>query len=129
MAFNKNNINAIAVNNRGPADTTLASSIGQFDGSPVAWMVQLRVGTPALAKTWDWGLTLGYRWIGSDAVVDGFNDSEFGLGGTNMKGFTVGGQLALSRNVWVSLSWMGSDSLAGPQYKVDMIQFDLNSKF
>lgn len=129
LAFNKSNINAIAVNNRGPADTSLSDSIGQFDGSPIAWMVQLRVGTPALAKTWDWGLTLGYRWIGSDAVVDGFNDSEFGLGGTNMKGFTVGGQLALSRNVWVSLSWMGSDSLAGPQYKVDMIQFDLNSKF
>ncbi len=129
MAFNKSNINAIAVNNRGPADTTLSDSIGSFDGSPIAWMVDFRVGTPALAKAWDWGLTFGYRWIGSDSVVDGFNDSDFGLGGTNMKGFTVGGQLALSPNVYVGLRWMGSDSLAGPTYKVDIIQFDLNSKF
>jgi hypothetical protein len=46
-----------------------------------------------------------------------------------MKGFTVGGQLALSPNVWVGLRWMGADSIAGPTNKIDIIQFDLNSKF
>ncbi|MCK9590007.1 MAG: putative porin, partial [Terrimicrobiaceae bacterium] len=77
----------------------------------------------------DWCMDVGYRWIGSDAVVDGFNDSDFGLGGTNMKGFTVGGYLALSENVYVSLRWMGADSIAGPTYKTNIIQFDINSKF
>lgn len=129
LAFNKNAINSIAVNNRGPVDTTLANSIGQFEGSGLGWIVNLRVGTPLLEKAWDWGITLGYRWIGSDSVVDGFNDSDFGTGGTNMKGFTVGGQLALSPNVWVGLRWMGADSIAGPTNKIDIIQFDLNSKF
>jgi hypothetical protein len=89
----------------------------------------LRVGTPALAKAWDWAATFGYRWIGSDAVVDGFNDSDFGLGGTNMQGFTVGGAVALSPNVWASMRWMGSDSIAGPTFKVNIIQFDLHTKF
>ena len=46
-----------------------------------------------------------------------------------MKGFTVGGYLALSENVYVSLRWMGADSITGPQYKTNIIQFDINSKF
>ena len=129
LSFNKGDIDAIAVNNRGALDDNLSNNIGSFEGSGQAWMVDLRIGTPALAKAWDWGLSFGYRWIGSDAVVDGFNDSDFGLGGTNMQGFTVGGALALSSNVWVGARWMGSDNIAGPTYKVNIIQLDLNTKF
>jgi hypothetical protein len=129
LAFDKTAINAIAVNNRGPVDTTGLSPIGPFDGDPTAWLVQLKFGTPSLSKRWDWSIDVGYRWIGSDAVVDGFNDSNFGLGGTNMKGFTVGGYLALSQNVYLGVRWMGSDSIAGPTYKANIIQLDINSKF
>ena len=130
LAFNKNNINAIAVNNRGPIpDTSLSDAIGDFDGSPNAWYVEARVGTPALAKRWDWNVTFGYRWIGSDAVVDGFTDSDFGLGGTNMKGYTVGGAVSLSQNVWLAIRWMGADSIAGPTFKTNIIQLDINSRF
>ncbi len=129
LAFDKSAINAIAVNNRGPLDDDLSNTIGEFDGSGDAWMFDLRVGTPALAKAWDWQLTFGYRWIGSDAVVDGFNDSDFGLGGTNMKGFTVGGALAFSPNVWAGIRWMASDSIAGPTFKANILQFDLHTKF
>lgn len=129
LAFNKGAIDAIAVNNRGALDDDLSDTIGAFEGSPTAWLVELRVGTPALAKRWDWNVNLGYRYIGSDSVVDGFNDSNFGLGGTNMQGFTVGGSLSLSSNVWVSLRWFGSDNIAGPAYKMNIIQLDLNAKF
>lgn len=129
LAFNKSAIDLIAVNNRGPIDAAELSAIGPYDGDPTAWLVELKFGTPSLSKRWDWSVDVGYRWIGSDAVVDGFNDSDFGLGGTNMKGFTVGGYLALSQNVYVSLRWMGADSIAGPSYKTNIIQFDINSKF
>ena len=129
LAFDKSAINDIAVNNRGPLDDNLSNAIGDFEGSGDAWMFDLRIGTPALAKVWDWQVTFGYRWIGSDAVVDGFNDSDFGLGGTNLKGFTVGGALALSPNVWVDIRWMASDSIAGPTFKANIIQFDLHAKF
>jgi len=129
LAFDKNAINLVAVNNRGPLDDNLSNTIGLFDGSSEAWLIELRVGTPALAKAWDWAITFGYRWIGSDAVVDGFNDSDFGLGGTNLKGYTVGGSLAFSPNVWAGVRWMGADSIAGPTYKVNIIQFDLHTKF
>jgi len=62
-------------------------------------------------------------------VVDAFNDSDFGLGGTNLKGYIVGGSVALSKNVWIRLRYMSSDSIAGPPYNVDVFQFDLNGKF
>jgi hypothetical protein len=129
LAFNKGDINAIAVNNRSGIDDTLSDDIGEFEGSGLAWLVELRAGHAVLQKRWDWNIGFGYRWIGSDAVVDGFNDSDFGLGGTNMQGFTVGGALALSPNVWFGVRWMGADSIAGPQYNVNILQLDLNARF
>jgi hypothetical protein len=129
LAFNSGDINAIAVNNRSGIDDTLSDDIGTFEGSGLAWLVELRAGHAVLQKRWDWNVGFGYRWIGSDAVVDGFNDSDFGLGGTNMKGFTVGGALAVSPNVWFGARWMGADSIAGPQYNVNIFQIDLNARF
>ena len=129
LAFNETDIEAIAVNNRGPADTTELMDIGAFEGDAYGWYVDLRVGTPALKKRGDWLLYTGYRWIGSDAVVDGFTDSDFGGGGTNMQGFTVGGFYSLSENVYLGLRWMGSDSIAGPQYNTNIFYAEINSKF
>ena len=129
LAFKKSDINSVAINNRAEADPSIVDDIGDFDGSPYGWYGEFRVGTPALSKRWDWQLNLGYRWIGSDAVVDGFTDSDFGLGGTNMKGFTVGGILSLSENVSLGTRWMGADSIAGPQYHTNILYFEINSKF
>jgi hypothetical protein len=67
--------------------------------------------------------------VGSDAVIDGFNDSEFGGGGTNVKGFTVGANLALSPRVSIGFSWMSADQIAGPPFKQDLFQFDLRARF
>lgn len=130
MAWNFNDINAKAVNNRGPIpDDDFSDVLGSYVGTDTAWLIELRVGTPKLEKRWDWSVGFGYRYIGADAVVDGFNDSDFGLGGTNMQGYTVGGLLALSPNVWLGIRWMGATSIAGPTYKSDVIQIDFNGKF
>ena len=140
MSFNKTDISNIGtnspdtvisdnrvVNNR--AEVSLTDPLGAFDGSGIGWFGELRVGTPKLAKLWDWQVNVGYRWIGSDAVVDGFNDSDFGWGGTNMKGFTVGGFLSLSENVYLGARWMGAESIAGPQLDTNIFYFEVNSKF
>ena len=140
LSFNKSNIENIGttsqpdvisdnrvVNNR--SEVSLSNPLGAFDGSGVGWYGEVRVGTPSLSKRWDWQLNAGYRWIGSDSVVDGFTDSDFGWGGTNMKGFTVGGFLALSPNVYLGARWMGSDSIAGPQYNTNIFYFQIESKF
>ena len=88
-----------AINNRGPEPAPGVP--GPFVGGDTGWMVNLRVGKAALEKRWDWSVAVGYRYIETDAVVDGFNDSDFGSGGTNLKGYTISGS-------WPSLPASGS---------------------
>ena len=126
-AFNRDAINRIAINNRGP---NLANgSTGPFVGGDTAWMIQLTFGSPALEKRWDWNAGVNYRYIESDAVVDGFNDSDFGLGGTNLRGFEIFGSLALSPRVFLGLRWLSADEVSGPKYSSDIFQLDFNAKF
>ncbi len=126
-AFDRDAINRKAVNNRGP--NSAAGAVGDFAGDDTAWSLTFRAGNPALEKRWDWNVWAGYRWVGSDAVVDGFNDQYFGGGGTNMKGWTLGGRLALSSNVYFGAQWLSADEIAGPPLKSDIFMFDLNAKF
>ena len=123
-AFDRASVEAKAVNNIG-------STNGTYNGGPNAWIVNFKIGSAALEKRWDWNLGLNYRYVESDSVVDGFTDSDFGspLTGTNLKGYTVYGSLALSQRVWLFLRWMSADAIAGPPYRNDIIQFDINTKF
>jgi hypothetical protein len=114
---NKNN----AINNFG-ADNN-------YEGGDEAWNLAFIVGNPALESFGDWQASLGYRYVESDAVVDAFADSDFGGGGTNVKGFTVSGTMALSKAVRCSLRWMSADEVAGPPLSSDILQIDLNAKF
>jgi hypothetical protein len=102
-----------------------------FVGGDTGWIVKLNMGKVALEQLWDWNVSLSYRYVQSDATVDGFTDADFGgsLVGTNLKGYTLGGNLALSPRVWAGLRWMSADSVAGPAYKNDLIQCDINAKF
>lgn len=100
-----------------------------YGGGNNAWIIQTKIGSGALQKRWDWDFGVAYRYVESDAVIDGFCDSDFGGGGTNLKGFSVGGNLALSRSVFIGARWLSATGIAGPQYKADIIQLDINSRF
>ncbi len=131
-SFDATAVEAKAVNNFG-YDTidpkTKATIDGPFEGSGTAWLVGLSVGDMVLKERWKWNLNLGYRKVGSDALVDGFVDSDFGGGGTNVKGFTFGGNLALSPNVKFGLRWMSASQVGGPTFKNDILQLDFSGKF
>ncbi len=130
LAFNGDSIEAIAVNNRGPIN---AAGISRFEGGDTAWYTGIRVGKAVLEKRWDWNVGINYRYVESDAVVDGFVDSDFGItggfGGTNLKGYGVGGNVALSPKVSIGLRWMSANEVAGPPLKSDVVEIDLNGKF
>jgi len=127
VAFNYGDINAIAINNRGPNGPS--GNRGRFAGGNIGWIVGLRVGHAALLKPWDWALGINYRYLESDATVDAFNDSDFGLGGTNVKGYSVFGALALSPRVALGVRWMSANQVAGPTFQRDIFQFDFNAKY
>jgi Putative porin len=127
LAFNATYNSNVAVNNRGPVHSN--GALGPYVGGDTAWIAGLIVGNPVLEKAWDWNLFLNYRYVDSDALVDGFCDSDFGGGGTNLKGYTVGGSLGLGPNVWIRLRWMSANSVAGPTFKNDILQVDVNGRF
>ena len=97
LGFDRNRLEQLAVNNRGP--DLPSGAPGRFAGGDTAWIVGLSGGHPLLQKRGDWKLGVNYRYVESDSVIDGLNDSEFGLGGTNLKGYTLFGALALSPKV------------------------------
>jgi len=134
VAFDWNDINKIAVNNRGPNLPPPAPGgtprPGNFDGGNIGWIAGFKIGYPALQHRWDWTLGLNYRYIESDATPDAFNDSDFGLfGGTNLKGYTIFGALALSPHIALGLRWMSANQVSGPTFRNDIVQFDFNAKF
>jgi hypothetical protein len=112
----------------GPQNNNDGSS---FAGGGMGYDVRLNLGAPAIEKLWDWNVNLAYRYLQSDAVVDAFNDADFGgyLTGTNLKGYILGANIGLSSRVWAGLRVMEADSIAGPPLSVDTIQVDLNAKF
>jgi hypothetical protein len=129
VAFDRN-----AILNNGPAVAPGPQNNNNgtsYAGGNLGYNVRLSMGKPSLEKLWDWNVNLTYRYVESDATVDGFTDADFGgpLVGTNLKGYIIGGNLALSKRIWTSLRWMSADAIAGPTYKNDLIQFDLNAKF
>ena len=126
IAFDKGDINTRAVNNRG---ATGAAGIGAFEGGDTAWNVSFLVGKPALEQFGDWQAGFGYRYVESDAVVDGFTESDFGGGGTNLQGFSVGGTMSLSPAVRMGIRWMSADEIIGTPLSSDILQFDINAKF
>ena len=121
LAFDRSAISRKAVNNYGPA--------GSFDGGDTAWYLNFQIGNPALEALGDWQAGFGYRYVETDAVVDGFTDSDFGGGGTNVQGFTLGASMALTKAVRCGLRWMSSNEITGPPLKSDIIQLDLHAKF
>jgi Putative porin len=127
-AFDRNLMNAdTTINNRGP-DVTPGVS-GPFNGGNQGWLGRITVGNKEVRHLWDWNVHAGYKYLESDATLDAFVDSDFGLGGTNLKGYFVGGNLGLSENVWATLRWMSANNIAGVPYAVDVLQVDLNARF
>jgi hypothetical protein len=82
-----------------------------------------------LSKAGQWNVLAGYRYLESDAVLDAFTDSDFHLGGTNSKGYFIGGQYALFDGVLFGGRWMSANEIAGPPLAIDVLQVDLVAKF
>ncbi|MDM7948574.1 putative porin [Hydrogenophaga sp.] len=93
------------------------------------YLVRVAVGMPSMLLKDDWQLSLAYRYLESDAVVDAFTDSDFHLGGTNSKGFIVGAQYGLSRNTWLSGRWLSSREISGLPLSINTLQVYFNARF
>jgi hypothetical protein len=87
------------------------------------------VGYPTVQNFAEWKGLLFYKYLGSDAVMDAYTDQDFHLGGTNAKGWIIGGDFGLTRNIWLSARWFSANEISGPPLGIDVFHFNLNAKF
>jgi len=117
-----------------------AQEVSKLSGRPVANMQDyayragLLVGYPNPRKFLQWNVFTYYKYVGTDSVVDAFDDQDFAYGGTNAKGWILGMELGLTKNVWLTARWFTSDQISpfqnstGP-FSVDVFEFDTHAAF
>lgn len=127
VAFDPKLMENIAVNNRGASPDGV--NPGQFNGGNKGAMGRVSVGYPTIGDFGQWSVFAAYKYLELDATLDAFTDPDFGLGGTNLKGYIIGGSFGLGKNVWTTARWMSANSIAGPPFAVDVFQLDLNGRF
>ena len=120
-------------------DIQRRTGVALTDGKDTAYHLRAAVGMPSVTLSDDWQVFLSYKYIGSDAVLDGFTDSDLGLGGTNIKGFVLGGSYGLYRNTALGLRWYSArniqsmtydpTAITGQRYEVDTLMMDMSVKF
>jgi len=105
------------------------------DGKDYGYMLRGAYGPAQVLQKGQWNASLAYRYLGSDAVLDAFTNSDFGLGGTNNKGWILQGSYGLYKNTWLSARWLSANQIdsfvPGKSTKLssDILQLDLNARF
>jgi hypothetical protein len=126
LGFKASQVGALALNNRAKCDT---SGCTGFDGGGVGFMARLTLGSPGQGSAGSWSSSLAYRHLESDAAVDAFTDPDFGLGGTNLQGYMLSATWGVLDQLSLTVRWMSADAIAGPTYRVDVLNTDIQVRF
>jgi hypothetical protein len=102
---------------------------GPYKSGPVGWMIRGIVGNPTPMAANEWNVSLGYKYLQPDAVLDGLTDQNFHLGGTNAKGFILTADYGIAPNTWISARYFNSKEVFGPPLSIDVMQLEISSKF
>lgn len=121
---------ASAVRNIGYDRSKIVARTG-FDVAPrtKGYQGEIAVGHSRMTVAGAWRATLGYRYLERDAVLDAFTDSDFRLGGTDVKGFTLGVDYAFTPRVQMRMRYLSGNEIDGPPLGIDVLQLDLSAQF
>jgi hypothetical protein len=124
-------LSADYVKNLGYNQNEISFRAGYAASSPrvTGRQTSLMVGVPRIRKSGEWQANIAYKYLERDAVLDALTDSDFHLGGTNAKGFIVGGSYGVDDNTWLSLRWYSTDQIDGSKLSIDQLQLDINARF
>lgn len=134
-----------------------ASDISRRAGTSVAGLSDMTTGVQAMLQIGSrrqtdagaWRTFLAYREFQRDAWLDAFTDTTWNLGGTNYKGFSLGGAYNFEPRTSVGLRWTTTRNLddhartttvshgvttvtgdlSSAPLKIDVLQLDLNTRF
>jgi hypothetical protein len=124
-----NNIIPSALGNQNPCSAPAGDAKAKFQSGPNAWLVKLGFGDPDPSRFGEWNVSVGYRYIQPDALLDAYNSTDFALGGTNAKGYTVTATTGLYRGSYLQFRWFSSNQVYGPPLSVDVGQVELHVRF
>jgi len=110
-------------------DEILQRSAQNVEAKTKGYQAKLTLGMPKIQQRGEWQAYLGYKYLERDAVLDVMTDSDFHLGGTNAKGYIVGGSYGIDKNTSLGLRLLSANQIDGPPLAIDVLQFDLNAKF
>jgi hypothetical protein len=108
------------------------------DGKSSGYQLRFLVGAPTIKRQDEWNTSMTFRSLGSDAVPDAWADSSIGFGGTNVRGFILGGAYGIQDNTTLSLRYLSGRSIDSPvtanydssaKLRVDTWQLDMNVRF
>lgn len=101
-----------------------------YKSGDTAWMLHATLGRSLdHLQSGDWNMFAGYKYIQPDALPDAYNDSSFHLGGTNAKGYYLGGAYGLDDNVSLLGRWISTDEVYGAPLSINTLQVELNARF
>ena len=123
LGFNSGSVNSFELVNNGGLNG------GKVSAETNAWQARIDFGWPKVERAGQWNVFTFYKYVERDAVLDAYSDSDFHLGGTNAKGWVIGGNYGLMKNVWFTGRWLSSNVISGPKYDIDTLQLDINTKF
>ena len=112
-----------------PCTRAADGRIATFNGGHQGYGIRALVGYTRPRLKGEWNVEVGYRYLESDAMLDSFTDSDFHLGGTNAKGYVLGGRFALYKNLVLSGKWLSANEVSGPPLAIDVLQLDLTAAF
>jgi polyhydroxyalkanoate synthesis regulator phasin len=90
---------------------------------------ELAIGTTSMAIRNGWRVYAGYRHLERDATLDAFTDSDFRLGGTDVQGYYVGGEWAITPRTTARLRYTSGNEIDGAPFGVDVLQLDMTAQF
>jgi polyhydroxyalkanoate synthesis regulator phasin len=79
------------------------------------YQAEVGFGTPNTRLKGDWRAYLSYRYLERDAVIDGFTDSDFHLGGTDARGYALRGEWWFRDRVNLGFRYLSSNEIDGQQ--------------
>jgi len=115
-------------------DTILQRTNGLSPTNPIeprtkGYQLKFTAGWPETDRPGRWQVFTAYKYLERDAVLDAFTDPDFHLGGTDTRGWILGGSYGLQDNIWLRLRYLTADPIDGPPLGIDVLQLDLNAKF
>jgi hypothetical protein len=124
-----NNIKPVEQGDTGDGNVCSQTNPSEFVGGNQGYLGTITFGREPQFVRGNWQAKVGYRYLQSDAVLDAFTDSDFHLGGTNAKGYTIAGKYSPLDHVQLGLRWMSANAITGEPFAIDVLQADLQVEF